>query len=132
MYETRDFGKVEVGGDKLISFVQPIFGFESYKKYTLLFDKEMGETVAWLQSLEDPELCFLLISAERFAHNPPIPKESYDKLGGTEVQLWVICVVPQNGETPTVSLKSPVLIHQKNGKGLQLLLSEDYPLRHPV
>ena len=57
---TRDFGLVTVEPENIIEFQQPMFGFENFKNYILLYDEEIGQHFTWLQSVEDPGLCFLL------------------------------------------------------------------------
>ena len=49
---SRDFGQIEIREEDILSFQTPLFGFEQYTKFALLHNKEIGESLAWLQSLE--------------------------------------------------------------------------------
>ena len=50
--ETRDFGIVEIKDNNIITFKQPIYGFEEYTQYVLVTDSNMGNGICWLQSIE--------------------------------------------------------------------------------
>ena len=45
---TRDFGTIEVEKESILTFKQPIFGFEEYTKYVLISDADMGSGICWL------------------------------------------------------------------------------------
>ena len=38
--DTRYFGEVEIGEEKILHFEQGLFGFEEYKDFTILYDNE--------------------------------------------------------------------------------------------
>ena len=40
IYKTRDFGEREIPDSKVLIFKQPIFGFDNYTRFTLIFDEE--------------------------------------------------------------------------------------------
>ncbi|MBR6552112.1 MAG: flagellar assembly protein FliW [Clostridia bacterium] len=134
IYKTRDFGEREIPDSKIIVFKQPIFGFDDYKRYTLIFDEEIGEQIVWLQSLEEPELCFLLFdpSAYESFYKPEITVDIEKCLGIGEYTCWVVLSVKENFNDSTVNLKSPVIINTTTGVALQTILEQDYPVRHPV
>ena len=35
--KTRDYGEIDINEDDILTFVEPIFGFEEYKKFVFLF-----------------------------------------------------------------------------------------------
>ncbi len=134
IYKTRDFGEREIPDSKVLIFKQPIFGFDDYKRYTLIFDEEIGEQIVWLQSLEEPELCFLLFdpSAYKDFYNPELTEDVENCLGEGEYACWVVLSVKEDFNESTVNLKSPVIINASTGVALQTILEQDYPVRHPV
>lgn len=134
IYKTRDFGEREIPDSKVIIFKQPIFGFDDYKRYTLIFDEEIGEQIVWLQSLEEPGLCFLLFNPSQFGefYKPEITEENEKLLGTGEYVCWTILSLKEDFETSTVNLKSPVIINSTTGVAAQVLLEQDYPVRHPI
>lgn len=134
IYKTRDFGEREIPDSKVIIFKQPIFGFEDYTRYTLIFDEEIGEQIVWLQSLEEPGLCFLLFNPSQFEdfYKPEITEENEKLLGTGDYVCWTVLSLKEDFEASTVNLKSPVIINSTTGVAAQVLLEQDYPVRHPI
>ena len=134
IYKTRDFGEREIPDSKVIIFKQPIFGFDDYKRYTLIFDEEIGDQIVWLQSLEEPGLCFLLFNPSQFEdfYKPEITEENEKLLGTGDYVCWTVLSLKEDFEASTVNLKSPVIINSTTGVAAQILLEQDYPVRHPI
>ena len=134
IYKTRDFGEREIPESKVIVFKQPIFGFDDYTRYTLIYDEEIGEQIVWLQSLDEPELCFLLFNPSQFEsfYKPEITDEDEKLLGTGEYVCWSILSLKEDFEASTVNLKSPVIINSTTGVAAQIILEQDFPVRHPI
>lgn len=129
-YQTRDFGEREVLPEKVLEFVQPILGYEEYKKYTLLYDEEIGTGMVWLQSLEEKNLCFILADPSLIEnYNPQLSQEECDQLGEGEYLCLPIMVISGDWKQATVNLKSPIVINTTQRKAMQVVLAEDYPIR---
>lgn len=134
IYKTRDFGEREIPDSKVIIFKQPIFGFEDYTRFTMIFDEEIGEQIVWLQSLEEPGLCFLLFDASTFSsfYKPEISEENEKLLGAGDYACWAVLSVKENFNESTVNLKSPIIMNGTTGIAAQVILEQDYSVRHPV
>ena len=134
IYKTRDFGEREIPDSKVIIFKQPVFGFDDYKRYTLIFDEEIGEQIVWLQSLEEPGLCFLLFNPSQYEdfYRPEITEENEKLLGTGDYACWTVLSLKDDFEASTVNLKSPVIINTTTGVAAQIILEQDYPVRHPI
>lgn len=134
IYKTRDFGEREIPDSKVLIFKQPIFGFDNYTRFTLIFDEEIGEQIVWLQSLEEPELCFLMFDPSVYEgfYNPEITEDVEKCLGAGEYACWVVLSVKEDFNESTVNLKSPVIINTATGVAAQTILEQDYSVRHPV
>ncbi len=134
VYNTRDFGEIEVDEDKIITFTGPIFGFDEYDKFFLMFDDEIGDNIAWLQSIQEEGLCFILINAADYSeiYKPTLSEKTKKQIGQGDIDTWLVCVVGENMEKSTLNLKSPILINSTNKTALQTILEENYPLRHPL
>ena len=132
-YKTRDFGEIDLFPDRVLEFVQPILGYEQYTQYTLLYDEEIGTGIVWLQSLEEPGLCFLLADGSLLPdYHPSITEQQAELLGDGECLCLPIMVVPGNWKDATVNLKSPIIINTDKRKAMQVVLQEDYPIRAPL
>ena len=60
--ETRDFGILDIEENNIITFKQPLFGFEEYTQYVLVNDSNMGNGICWLQSIEQKNVCFIMLN----------------------------------------------------------------------
>lgn len=130
---TRDFGEIEIQETDILHFMQPPFGFEAFEQYVLLFDDEMDNGFAWMQSTDDPELCFILLDATCVAsYTPSIPDTVAESLGGHNLSTWIVCVVPSDAQKATGNLKSPICINFDTKKGTQIILQQEYPVRQPL
>ena len=60
--ETRDFGTIEVDEKDVYDFPNGLYAFEDNKKFALL--SPLGDDVypMWLQSMDDPGLCFIVFN----------------------------------------------------------------------
>lgn len=134
IYKTRDFGEREIPDSKVLVFKQPIFGFDDYTRYTMIFDEEIGEQIVWLQSLEEPGLCFLLFDPSAFEdfYNPEITEDVERSLGVGDYSCWVVLSVKEEFNKSTVNLKSPIIINTASGVASQVILEQNYPVRHPI
>jgi len=134
IYQTRDFGEIEIEENQMIDFRQPIYGFDEYSKYAVLHDSEMDSGIAWLQSLEEPGLCFVLVSSKSspIPYEPVLPGDLGEVIGEGEYECWLIAVIHDEIEKSTLNLKSPLVINWKTGQGAQIILEGSYPVRQPL
>ncbi|MGN0605724.1 MAG: flagellar assembly protein FliW [Oscillospiraceae bacterium] len=131
---TRDFGEIEVSENDIITFVQPLYGFEEYSRFVILQDDEV-ENIAWLQSAETSELCFILadasIAVEKENYKKNVAKSELEKIDAdSDFECWLVMVVKDNLQESTVNLKSPVIINPASSKAMQVILDENFPVRY--
>jgi len=133
-YQTRDFGEVEIETGQMLNFSQPVYGFDEFQQYAVLHDPDVGMDIAWLQSLDEPDLCFVLVSAKVVSadYQPRFPAELETLIGTGEFEYWLIAVIQEDITKSTINLKSPVVINWKTGFGAQVILEGDYPVRRPL
>lgn len=134
LVKTRDFGEIEIAPADIITFAEPIFGFEAYRKFFLLQQEELGPHFSWLQSAEEPMVCFVLADPHDVAaeYRVQLPRDAVEKLGEGEYLYRVLTVIRDPYYESTVNLKSPIVINPKQGRALQVILEEPYPIRHPL
>lgn len=133
-YKTRDFGELEINEESTVIFEQPIFGFEDYKRYSFIYDSEIGDNIVWLQSLDDPDLCFILLDPSELSdtYKPELPDCVESLLGEGDYVCWVILSFNDDISKATVNLKSPIIINESLSKAAQIILEQDFPVRFPV
>ena len=62
---TTRFGEIEVNDDAVFNFLVPMIGYEEEDKYVII-DHGEDSPFKWLQSVNTPELAFVLTSAAYF------------------------------------------------------------------
>ena len=131
---TRDFGEIDVQTENIYRFSQPIFGFEEFTEYVILHDEEIGENIVWLQSTQNPGLCFIMMDPSGLSADftPVLPAEAHKLLGEGDCYCWAIAVIPQNVKESTINLKSPVFLNPNTHLAAQIMLEGDYPVRFPL
>lgn len=132
--KTRDFGELEINPAEVVEFLSPIYGFEDLKQFALLYDDSVPGPFTWLQSLEQPEVCFILVAPEAVvdSYAPQLPGETRKllRLSEEDQVVWrAITVIPQEFSEATMNLKSPIVINPVKKCAAQIILDADYPLR---
>lgn len=139
--ETKWFGAIEVGDEKILTFEKGIIGFEDWKKYTLIYDVEKEEDVSiiWLQSVEEQTLAVPIMKPEIVmeGYDPIVEDEMINSLGSNiqDANLLVFCVltVPQDLKEMTINLKAPIIINADTLQGVQLIAdNDDYMVKYPI
>ena len=131
---TTRFGVLEIDADSVITFTQPIIGFEEYRRFVLLPGPE-GSFVNWLQSVESGELAFLLMNPrDVLADYEVTPHESelseLAAAGPDELDVYSLVVVPQDPAQVRTNLKAPILINPRHRLGKQTVLdTSTYPIQ---
>lgn len=131
---SKYFGNVEAEEKDIITFVKPILGFEDYAHFIMLLDDEVGDGFAWLQSVEEPELCFVLANPKllKFDYDPEIPSDCLEALDGEITEKWLMAVIKDNFDETTVNLKSPLIMNMKNFTGAQAVSESKFPIRYEL
>lgn len=137
--ETKCFGTVEIDDSKIITFESGILGFESYQKYTLIYDSVKNKkTIMWLQSVEEKSLALPVIDPMIVddKYSPVVEDSLLDAIGGVDennMLILTVLTVPSDITKMTVNLKAPVVINTDTCKGVQLVAdNEEYKVRQPV
>ena len=140
LVKTKYFGEINLSVDKIITMERGMFGFEEYKKYTILYDseKEGRPNVSWFQSVEEPGLAFSVINpmAVMEDYNPIVEDELLKGLGEiTEENIVVLLplTVPQEVTNMTANLKAPIIINADTRKGAQVVVeNEEYEIKYKI
>ncbi len=136
--ETSRFGTIEIEEEKIITMVRGILGFPEYKKYVLIPHRE-NSPFHWLQSIEQPDLAFVVISPNRFFDDyvfdisdtvqEELKIESVDQVD----VLVIVTISPDNPGEITANLLGPIIINAERKLGCQIVLDPNiYPVRFPL
>lgn len=128
---SKPYGKIEISPEDILVFEKGLIGFENLREFVLLGNTESNEMLVWLQSLENPDLAFVVIQPRFFKQDycPQINlEEVVDDLGtGNEEDflVYTIVVIPEDARKMTANLKAPVLINVRNNKARQIILNDE-------
>lgn len=126
LVQTSRFGPVEIDDDRVISFPKGLLGFSSYKQYVLIQPNEESYFF-WLQSIEAPELAFVVTDPSLFVsdYDVPLKAEQMAELGIEQVgDAQVFVIVNKRGNQLTGNLQGPLVVHATRRVGEQLVLSD--------
>ena len=131
---TRDLGEIEIDEKDIVTFTGPIFGFEKYRRFVFLYQEEIVENFIWLQSVEEPELCFILVQPYLITdhYQPQLPKEAKTLLGDGDWMCWLIVSLREPFQDSTVNLRSPIVVNPELRQAAQFVLEGNLPIRHPL
>ena len=129
-------GSLQIRADTIISFGAGLPGFAHLRDFALV--ETQRDDLVWLQSVDLPELTFLL--ADPFAlvagFEVDIPASDLAAMGATDQRdaLLVLVVAQLDGGQPTsANLQSPVVIDRDRRLGRQVVLPDSrYGMHHPI
>jgi flagellar assembly factor FliW len=133
--QTSRFGAVEVDADRMLRFPRGILGFPKHQNYVLI-QPEYDSSFYWLQSVEVPDLAFVVTDPLLFVpdYTVPIREETRLELAIQEISdAQVLVIVNKVGDMLTANLQGPLVIHATSRQGVQVVVSEKkYQTRHPI
>ena len=137
--QTTRFGEVTYQDNAIIRFIKPILGFNQLSQYIVIARPE-SEPFKWLQSIEDPDVCFVVVDPRLIIDKYDVEVSQHDikMLDGSDdqidYQLYVIVTVPRgHPELMSVNLQGPIVIYVKRLTALQMVLNNpDYEIRHSL
>lgn len=136
--ETRLFGTITIEDEKLITFPEGIVGFPFLKQFALIHDAENENApIMWLQSMDEPTFAMPVIEPQLVtdSYNPTVDDTYLEPLGElAEDQIYslVTITVPPQIENMSVNLKAPIVINMANNKAVQIIVEDDYKVKHPI
>lgn len=133
LLETTRFGSLQIDPASIITFTQPILGFQEFRRYVLL--PGPSEHLTWLQSTDSGDLAFILIDPRvlvpdyRIEPRPPELAELAVN-SADELELYTLVVVPHDRTQVRTNLRAPILINRKLRLGKQTILDNtEYPIQ---
>jgi len=134
---TTRFGDMDCPEDRVLKIPSGIIGFPASTRYIIL-DHDRDVPFKWLQSLDQPELAFVIIDPACFKpdYRVTIAWDEIGELGQvdeTALLMFVILTIPlDTPEHMTANLRGPVVVNAQTRVAKQLILRDDYPTRAPV
>jgi len=132
---TLRFGELDIPEENIIEFPKGLIGFEQFKKYVLL-EREDSDPFVWLQSLEAPNLAFVVINPVIFFKNYKIEihyKELEDIAVRSldRIEVYSVVTIPEDIMKMSINLLGPLVINLDNNRAKQLVLvNSSYTIQH--
>ncbi len=133
--ETSRFGQLEVDPDRFIVFADGILGFPGQREYAMIQTGE-GSGFYWLQSVQTPDLAFVVCDPRLFVaeYQVPVKLEDLECIDLTDPKnAQVLIIVNKVDDLLTGNFQGPLVVNVENRKARQLVLSDKrYSTRHPL
>lgn len=130
-------GEIEYSDDDLITLSSPLLGFPDLHDFLIISD-DKSYPFLWLQSVESPDICFILIETGTFFkdYKPEINKRDLKILSVNdkdEMKIFSIVVVPSDPKKSTANLRAPLVVNFANKVAKQIILEDDsYQIKTPL
>ena len=140
-FQTKYFDLVSFERSSVLEFPHGLPGFEERRSFVAL-QFEDRRPIVFLQSIEDPELCFLTVpvGVVDADYHLQVNEEDRSHAGlpplrplriGDDVLCLAVLSVRESG--PTANLLAPLVINLHNRKGVQAIAAESgYSHQHPL
>ena len=121
-FESRRVGEIEVPETDVVHF-DPLPGFPDRSRYVVMGHAADSE-LAWLVSLDDEELAFVVASPWSFfpSYDPPIEREHLAALAiERRDDVEILCLVTLSGRQIYLNLAAPLLVNVATRRALQVM-----------
>src|SRR3984885_13911173 len=136
--ETKHFGKLSYEADSELEFPKGLPGFDDRKRFVAVRLVE-SDPLIYLQSIEDPALCFITmpILAADPQYRLKVSGADMERLGlssarqpriGDDVLCLTVLSIRETG--PTANLLAPIVVNLKNYKAVQAVSPESGYTHH--
>jgi len=133
--QTSRFGPMDVDDERIMTIPNGLLGFPSFTRYALI---QAGQEnyFFWLQSVEEPNLAFVVTDPTTFFkdYQVPVREETAQELqlaDPASLQTFVIC--NKVGEWLTGNLLGPLVVNAQNRLAQQVVLTEKkWTTRQPL
>ena len=128
--QSKPFGKIRILDEQILSFPEGILGFSEFNRYALIEETE-DSPFKWLQSVDEPDLAFIVIQPEMFLkdYSPVLKESEISEIGLKNIKdalVFVIVTIPGNDpDGMTANLQGPILINKKNLTARQFISRND-------
>ena len=135
--ETTRFGSLEVDDSAVLTFTQPIIGFQEFRRFVLL-DVTGADHVKWLQSIDAGDLAFIVMDPRTVVpdYSIRLRADELTELAVASVEdldIYTLVVVPQDAKQARTNLKAPIVINPKQRLAKQTILDRSsYPVQFPL
>lgn len=127
------FGEISYSNEDLITFPDGLPGFTKISKFLLITREELAP-FSVLQSIERPEVFFVVVDPKKFRpkYKAEIGMEELKPINITDssqAKMYSIVTVSDVRENTSMNLKAPIIINETKKMGMQVILKlSDYEI----
>jgi flagellar assembly factor FliW len=121
----------------IITFDEGLVGLPHLRRMVLIQQSDIAPFL-WMASLDEPDICFLLVHPNGFysGYAPGLPAEVKVGLSveaDEKMTVLAICLIAADWTHSTVNLRAPLYISAEKMRGLQVVLTEtSYRVDEPM
>jgi flagellar assembly factor FliW len=124
--QTSRFGIISVDPAQTLTFPHGLIGFANEHRFAFVPSTDNSDFV-WLQSIDDPQIAFLLTNPVLFFKDYAIgireeTEQEIDLADGERARVLVIC--NKVGDWLTGNLLGPIVVNERTGLASQVVLTE--------
>jgi flagellar assembly factor FliW len=126
------FGDIEISANDVLTFVDGLIGMEQCRRWVIVADAH-NSALGWMQSLDRPDVALAVVNPRRFVRGYQIrvARRDLQPLGLTGPNdAQVLTIVSQTGDTLSLNLKAPLVIHLEGRVGRQIIARDDHSIQH--
>lgn len=121
---TKTYGILEISEKQQVQFPKGLLGFADFTEFAIIDSAQ--PPFFHLQSLQDPELSFIILSPDVFRPDFTLdigPEELEDLQWDEDEELLVMAIVtiPRDGKPMTANLQGPLVMNRNKRIGKQVI-----------
>ena len=128
------FGRIEIDPDDILQFPTGLLGLEQCQQWVLLADTKC-DALAWLQSLDRPEIALPVTSPRRFVPDYQM-RVARRELAILDIEdasaAKILVLVGRTAGGLSLNLKAPVVINPQRRLGRQVITNGEMPVRYEL
>lgn len=135
--ESVQLGLIEYSEAEIIHFDDGLYGFSEAKDFILVGEMNEDFPFMWMQSIQTPELAFIITSPFLFVENydfelPDAVTSKMDISSVDDILIYCLTVIPEDVTKTTINLKAPIILNRITRAAKQVILNEDYPYKNLI
>jgi flagellar assembly factor FliW len=135
--DSTNFGAIEYESRDVLNVPDGVLGFRHLQRF-LLIEGQDFEPFRFLQSIDEPAICFPLIDPLQVDRRyrlelKPEVKEALGFTSPDEGLVYSVVTLAENPAEATANLYAPLVINTSNMRGSQIILFDsDYSVSQPL
>ena len=138
--QTQAMGRIQIDPRQIFHFPYGLYAFEELRSFALI--DSAYPPFYWLQSLEDEDLAFLLLTPNFLVSDYGIQQASdedfssigiFDEADSKLLIFSIVTLNEQDSQSSTANLQGPIILNKAQNLGRQIIVSDErWSVRHKL